>query len=976
MRLILSVFLLIVSIQASAQQLHQPAAKKWADSVYNSLSEDERIGQLIVARLSSMDLKTRKITFLYDQVAEYVKKYNIGSVCLFQGGPTLQATYMNSLKQLAKTPILFSIDGEWGLGMRMPDSVMPLPRQMMLGATSDPTLIYKYGQVVANQCKRMGIQTNYAPVMDVNNNPNNPVINDRSFGQDKYKVALYGNEYMKGMQDNGIMACAKHFPGHGDVAVDSHLDLPVIYKTMDQLDSTELYPFKKAIQQNIGSVMIGHLYIPSIDDRINRPTSLSQKNIQGLLRKDIGFEGLAITDGLEMQGVKKFFPNGEASAEALIAGNDMLCLPDSIPLAIEKIKIAIQENRLKWIDIEAHCKRVLMAKYKYVLPANQPIVLENLTQDLNREVPAMRALVAANAITLLAKQDEAFFPFTPEYNQEHVAYVGVGITKDNAFAKSMREKYQATIFYFDYSKKNKDSVNALIDQIVTGHRRIVIGIHQFNRTPANNFGISADAVQFVNALQQRSRAITFSFGNPYAAQNWCIAKNLVVCYEDDSIVQQTAIKLLAGTLSYKGSLPVNVCAQYPFGYGIHDAYRALPIIHSNDSFSIRETGVRKIDSIVATGIGNKAMPGCVVLVAKNGKVIFEKAYGHYTYEQKEAVDKTAVYDLASVTKILATNLAVMKLYEEGKIDLHKQLMDYLPETKNSNKASITIEQLLQHEGGLAAYIPFYKETLDTKGQPKKELFSSSSSEEYTHRVANNLFVRNDVIDSFYNRILESPVQEAGKYLYSDNDFIFLGRIVEKLTGAPLDEYVKKTFYEPMQLESMGFHPLYHLSYNRIVPTAAETTFRNQLLRGDVHDPGAALMGGVAGHAGLFADAYDIGCIMQMLLNGGTFNQARYLHPETIQLFTRYQNNHSRRGLGFDKPEKDNATRTEPYPAAAASPETFGHLGFTGTCAWADPAHQLVFVFLSNRIHPTENDQFKKLNIRSTLLEAVYQGIAP
>ncbi len=975
MRLILFVLFIIVSIQTQAQWQNQPAAKKWADSVYNSLSEDERIGQLMVARLSSMDVKTRKITFLYDQVTEYVKKYNIGSTCLFQGSPTLQATYMNALKQLAKTPILFSIDGEWGLGMRIPDSVMPLPRQMMLGATSDPTLVYQYGQVVANQCKRMGIQTNYAPVMDVNNNPNNPVINDRSFGEDKYKVALYGTEYMKGMQDNGILACAKHFPGHGDVAVDSHLDLPVIYKTKAQLDSTELYPFRKIFQQGIGSAMIGHLYIPSIDERMNRPTSLSNKNIQGLLRTDLGFQGLAITDGLEMQGVKKFFPNGEASVEALIAGNDLLCLPDSIPLAIEKIKTAIKENRLLWTDIEEHCKRVLMAKYQYVLPANGPIVLENLTKDLNREVPGMRALIAANAITLLSKQDEAFFPFTPAYNQEHVAYVGVGLTKDNAFAKSMREKYQANVFYFDYTKKNKDSVDALIDQIVTGHRRIVIGIHQFNRTPANNFGISPDAVQFVNALQQRARAITFLFGNPYAAKNWCVAKNLVVCYEDDSIVQQTAIELLAGERMYKGCLPVTVCEQYPFGYGIRAAFRSLASVSTADSMSISDEGIKRIDSIVAAGIAGKAMPGCVVLVAKKGKILLEKAYGHYTYQQAEAVDKNAVYDLASLTKILSTNLAVMKLYEEGKIDLHKSLMDYLPETSGSNKATITIEQLLKHEGGLAAFVPFYKETLDPDGKPKKEWFSNTASAQYSRRVANQLFVRNDIVDSFYSRILKSPVQPADKYLYSDNDFIFLGKVVEQLTGTTLDNYVTKMFYKPMQLESMGYHPLNHLAYNRIVPTAAETTFRNQLLRGDVHDPGAAIMGGVAGHAGLFSDAYDVACIMQMLLNGGSWNQEHYFKPETIQLFTSYQSNHSRRGLGFDKPETDNATRAEPYPAAAASPETFGHLGFTGTCAWADPANQLVFVFLSNRIHPVENDQFKKLNIRSAILKAAYEGMA-
>lgn len=563
------IFLLLFSLQSAfGQQNDTIKAGSWADSVYNSLNEDERIGQLIVTRLSSIDMKTMKITFLNKQVMDYVKKYNVGSICIFQGSPTLQAGMINELKKAAKTPILFSIDGEWGLGQRILDSVMPLPKQMMLGAVKDSQLIYQYGKVVAAQCKRMGIQMNYAPVMDVNNNPNNPIINDRSFGENKYKVASYGMEYIKGLQDNGVMACAKHFPGHGDVDVDSHLDLPVIKKSMEQIDALELYPFKMAFKQNVSSVMIAHLFIPTIDSTKNKPTSLSSNAIQDLLRSKLKYNGLTITDGLEMQGVKKAYPNGEASVRSLMAGNDLLCLPDSLPMVVEKIKSAIQQNLLTWGDIEWHCKRVLMAKYKYVLPYNDTINQQQLTADLNKDVPAIRKSIATNAITLLSNKDQDFFPLHLHKNKHKLVYVSIGMDTANELAKQLIAEYNADVYYFPLGKKNADSIKMKLDSIVATGKKVIIGIHQIQRAPINNFSMSKEVVNFVTALQRQTNSITFLFGNAYAAKNWCDARNFVVCYEDDAIVQTVALEMLKGKLPYSGTLPVSVCEKYPFGYGI------------------------------------------------------------------------------------------------------------------------------------------------------------------------------------------------------------------------------------------------------------------------------------------------------------------------------------------------------------------------------------------------------------------------
>ena len=975
MRSILFAFFIIFSIKSFSQQknlINENKAKRWADSVFKTLTNDEQIAQLMVVRLSTIDNKTKVVTFFDEQVSNLVKQYNIGGVCLFQGSPVKQATVLNTLQAMAKTPILMCIDAEWGVGMRMTDSVLLLPKQMMLGAMKDAAIVYKYGQIVAEQCKRTGIQVNYAPVVDVNNNPNNPVINDRSFGEDKYKVAQFGIQYMKGMQDLGVMACAKHFPGHGDVAVDSHYDLPVINKTMAQLDSLELYPFQQIFKAGISSVMVAHLYIPAIDSTPNRATSLSPKNINGLMRNELGYQGLTFTDALEMQGVKKYFPDGEASVQSIIAGNDMLCLPGDVPQSIAKIKEAIEAKKISWADIEMHCKKVLMAKYQYGLASLQPINTDNLTADLNSKVPAMSRLVAENAITLLAKKDNSFFPLAVEKNNKPgaVAYVAVGSKNESAVTRRMAADYKAGIFYFDYNQN--DSVVISLVKELSSYKKIIIGIHNLNRAPANNFGISTQAVSLVNQLQQKNNAVTLLFANAYAVKNFCDAKNLVVCYEDDSIIQNTAIDLLQGKLPYKGALPVTVCDNFKYGFGISTA--AYFPLQNNGATGFNAAKLISIDSIANDAIEKKAIPGCVVLVAKDGKIAYQKAFGYFSNEDKKPVTVESVYDMASVTKICATTLAVMKLYEEGKLDLKKKLGDYLPSVKGSNKENLLIEKILLHQAGLVAYIPFYKETLDASGVPLKSLYSSAATDSFSIRVANNFYIRNDWRDTMYKEILQSPLGPADKYIYSDNDFIFLGKTVEAISGFTLDEYVRRTFYNPMSLPSMGFKPLLRMDTSRIVPTENEKQFRLQLLRGDVHDPGAAMFGGVAGHAGLFSDAYDLAAVMQMLLNGGTYNGKQYLQKETIDLFTAYHSNISRRGYGFDKPEKDNATRAEPYPALSASAQTFGHTGFTGTCVWADPASNLVFIFLSNRVNEPVPDLFLKMNVRPKIYEVIYNAL--
>ena len=982
---LLGLFLILVVIRSFAQHSVAPSADAWVDSVFRTLTPDQKIAQLMVIRLSGIDPATHHALFFDSIAEEAVRKYNVGGICTFQGDPAEQAERINRLQGMAKTPILFCIDGENGLGMRM-DSVIGLPRQMMLGAISDSALIFRYGQLVGNQCKRIGIQVNFAPVVDINNNPDNPVINDRSFGEQRDKVAEFGMEYMKGLQAAGVMACAKHFPGHGDVAVDSHLDLPVINKDRRQLDSLELYPFRQLIKAGIPAIMIAHLYIPAIDKTPNRATSLSYANVTKLLRKQLHFAGLSFTDALEMKGVTKYFPDGDASVQSLIAGNDLLCLPGDVALSIAKINIAIKAKQLRWKDIDARVKKILYAKYQYGLAEWKPVSLDHLTADLNAGVDDLRREVARDALTVLRNDDSAIFPLlastvgpqalvaTHPIKKKRVAYVGMGLKDENSMSRRMRDDYGADVYLFDY---DLDSVKAAAALELLSHRydALVVGLHNYARYPARNFLISGPAVWLLHALQEKERCVTMVFGNPYAIRNTCQARVLVACYEDDSTTQEVAADLLDGKFTARGHLPVSVCDLYRAGAGISGPYRTLPAAGPL-TLGMDPVVLHRIDDICNEAIARQAAPGMVVLVARDGKIAYEKAFGYMTYDRKEPVYTETLYDMASCTKICATTMATMKLYDEGRLDLQKTLGDYLPWVRGSDKAPLTIFDILLHQAGLIPDVVFYKEVVDSsKDQnPMPGFFTHQADSLHGVRVAENLYLRNDWRDTMNLRVVQSLLGPK-KYVYSDNDFIYMGEVVEAITGMSLDEYVKKTFYDPLGMTSTGFLPRKRFPQGRIAPTADEPVFRHELLRGDVHDPGAAMFGGVAGHAGLFSDAYDLAILEQMLLDGGTLNGRIFLKKTTIDYFTGYHSEISRRGLGFDKPEKNNATLKQPYPCLSASPETFGHTGFTGTCVWVDPKYDLVFIFLSNRVNPVENNpRLSSLNIRGRIQETVYQAM--
>lgn len=591
---------LFTQLIAVAQYKSNLNVQQWTDSVFKSLSDDEKIAQLMVIRAFST--KPDDIA----KIADLIKTYNVGALCFFQGGPIRQATATNYYQSIAKTPLLVTIDGEWGLGMRL-DSVTKYPYQLTLGALPDPNLIYQMGIAVGEQCKRIGVQVNFAPVVDINNNPNNPVIGFRSFGEDKNKVTQFGLAYMKGMQDAGIMACAKHFPGHGDVDVDSHLDLPVINKSMDQLDSLELVPFKALFNAGVGSVMIAHLYIPAIDNTANTATSLSKNNVTDLLRNKLGYQGLTFTDALEMKGVAKYWPGGEAAVQALIAGNDMLCLPESVPDAIDAIKKAISQKRLTWDDINNKVKKILLSKYDLGLSQWKPVDTTNLVNDLNQKTNAICYEVAKKTITVLNGSS-----ILPE-SAAKIAYVGIGALQPNLLSERLKEDRNADCYFISYTDSVSNATRVL-DSISNGkYDAVVIGIHGFTLRPSNNYGITDTVMQLWNQLQAMN-SVTLVFGNVLATKNFCAAKNLIACYQDDDITQQVAADLLEGTISTEGTLPVSVC-EYKYGAGIMQ--KAVPV-----KLTIEQNKFAAVDSIAEDAISQKAFPGCVILAAHNGEIVF------------------------------------------------------------------------------------------------------------------------------------------------------------------------------------------------------------------------------------------------------------------------------------------------------------------------------------------------------------------
>jgi len=938
----------------------------WADSVLNSLTPDERIAQLfMVAAYSNKGLEHVK------KIEKFVSEYKIGGLIFFKGGPRRQAKLTNYYQSKANTPLFIAIDGEWGVSMRL-DSTTVYPRQMMLGAIQNEALIYQMGQQIANQCKSLGIHINFAPVIDVNNNPKNPVINNRSFGENKEQVAMLGIAYMKGMQSQGVIACGKHFPGHGDTDSDSHKTLPIINHDYKRIDSLELYPFKQLISEGLMSVMVAHLYIPKLDNTVNQASTLSPKIVNGLLKDTLGFKGLIFTDALNMRGVSKYYAPGEVDVRAILAGNDILLFPEDVPVGIQKIKEAIAKGQITQEEIDERCLKILKAKEWVGLNRYNPIKIDGLIEKLNPvENTVLNRALADESITLI-KNKNNILPFK-RLDSTKMVYLNIGGTGHNQFYKMMN--YYTAISEIKIPRSlSAESEKKLLEQLKQ-YDRVIIGFHHTNNSPRRNFGITRQAINLQNRLAQTKEVISVIFGNPYVLKSFGAqsrTKAIVVAYQDTKYTRKSAGELIFGGIVPKGKLPVTCSSEFKEGLGL--TYKKTTRLHfvMPEEMGYSVDSLNQIDKIVKTAIKDGVFPGCQVLAIKGGNLFYYKSFGYHTYEKKRKVRWHTIYDLASVTKIAATTYTLMQLTEKGLIDIDKTLNDYLPEiVEGTPYASIKLREMLAHQAGFVPWIPFYMNTLDSKNKNalKSFYYSKDSSVTYSKRVAEGIYIKPEFQDSIFNRILRTKLRTK-RYKYSDIGYYFLKVIIEKQVNMPLEDYVQHYIYKPMGLSRMTYHPLYKFTRDEIPPTVNDTTFRRQIIWGDVNDQGAATLGGVGGHAGLFSNALDLAQLMYSLINDGKYGGVEYVKPEIIKEFTKCQYcPKNRRGAGFDKPVRS----LDGGPTCSqVSLSSFGHSGYTGTYTWADPEHDIVYVFLSNRSYPNDqNWKIVKQNIRTRIQDVIY-----
>jgi beta-N-acetylhexosaminidase len=972
------IFFLLFPFLLKAQQTDPPFIKylnhPWVDSVLKTLTPEQQIAQLIwIPAWSDKDISHSV------EVIDIIRKYDIGGIIYFQGTPEKQAELTNFYQKISKVPLFIATDAEWGLGMRL-NNVEKFPYQMTLVAIQNDSLIYLMGKAIGDQCKRLGINVNLAPVADINNNSLNPVINYRSFGENRKKVTAKTVMYMKGMQDNNILATAKHFPGHGDTDVDSHNDLPVINHSRSRLDSLELFPFSKLINEGICCVMTAHLRIPSLDTASNLPSTLSSAIINDLLKKEMGFKGLVVTDAMNMKGVTKYYESGVADAMAFEAGNDVIEYVTDVEAAIKEINNLIKTKKISTEDITYRCRKILAAKYWAGLSNYKNVRKENLDQDLSKGISnALIRELYASAITVLNDSENII----PVSHLERTRIATLAINKNKKEVTLYQERISKYVpadnFFIDTINQKKTSE---ILKKLAHYDLIIAGVFNTDQRPGMNFGIPENLDSLLEKLNKQNKCIITYFGNPYAIvkiNSLQKAAGLILAYQENNYTQDLAAQLIFGGIGSKGSLPVTINNKYTEGYGIITPGNLRLQYGIPESAGLNSEFLnRKVDSIANYGIAAGAYPGCEVMIARKGIVVFQKTYGYQTYENRIRVSEDDLYDLASVTKISGPLPALMLLNSSGKFSPDEKLGTYLPDFRRTNKSDLLLRDMLTHQAGLEAWIPFWKETVRKDGKFRRNIFAPAASKKYPEEVAEGLYINRSYRKKIFSEIKKSPLGDK-KYLYSDLTFIIVPEIINKLAGTPWYKFVTSGIYQKIGAFDIGFNPYKKYSLTRIVPTEYDSLFRKQLLHGTVHDEGAAMLGGISGHAGLFSTANDLMKLMELYRSMGNYGGEQLISSEVMKEYTSVQfpENKNRRGLGFDKPLLNNSEvkPDEVYPARSVSPESFGHSGYTGTFVWVDPKYEISYIFLCNRVYPTRNNNLvTDLNLRTDILQAIYDSI--
>ncbi|MGB5356434.1 MAG: glycoside hydrolase family 3 N-terminal domain-containing protein [Eudoraea sp.] len=961
--------LLFISFIFSAKGQYSPLSSndsvyqwKWVETTYDQMSLEERIGQLFMVMASSEESAEGE-----DKIKSYIRDHYLGGIIFSKGGPLRQAKITNEYQRLSKIPLLVGMDAEWGLAMRL-DSTYSFPWNMTLGAVRDTSVIERVGNQIGENTARLGVHINFAPVVDVNIDPRNPIIGNRSFGEDRENVSMKGVAIMKGMQRAGILTSGKHFPGHGDTSVDSHKSLPILDFSRKRLDSIELFPYKALIKEGLESVMVAHLSVPALEPEPSRPTSLSKSTITNLLKNEMGFSGLIFTDALNMNGVSNFAENGITELEAFLAGNDMLLMPKDFIKSKNTLLQAYESGLITEERLALSVKKVLMAKYKAGLHKNTSVQTENLYEDLNNlENVAVYEEAIESAITLA--KDPLNLVGIKNLNNKNIAYVKFGDDGHQPFLDRLSKYAKIT----EVQAKDIASLKKKLDEF----NLVIIGFHKNNDSPWKSYRFSQTELFWLQeiARQGSSNVILSVFANPYALLDIVSLADVdavVVSYQNSQIAQEKTAEILFGAIPAKGILPVTAHPELPVNSSVESPSMQRLGYSIPERVGVDSSELAKIDELMQNGLDSLMFPGAQVLVARKGKIIYNKAFGKPTYDSDKELTTDHIYDLASLTKILATLPVVMKMEEEGKIALNDTFGELIEDYADTELKDVTVLKALSHYGRLPAWIAFYLKTLNNKRKPSPEFYRDNASVGFNTQVANNLFLQDAYNDSIYNRIGRQSLK-SNRYRYSDVAYYVLKKYIEDTYNADLDDLANRFLYAPLGANNTAYNPIEKYPLDLIVPSEVDNYYRYQTVQGYVHDMGAAMQGGVGGHAGLFSNANDVAKIMQMYLQGGYYGGNRYLETRTVEKFNKcyFCDKDVRRGVGFDKPQLVPKGPT----CGCVSRKSFGHSGFTGTFTWADPEEEIVYVFLSNRTYPSASNRLLvKSGLRSRIQQLIYDSL--
>ncbi len=925
---------------------------KWVNEKYDAMTLEEKVGQLfVVAAYSNKDAAHEA------EIENLVKNENIGGLIFMQDLAVKQAELTNRYNKVAKVPLLIGMDAEWGLAMRLKE-INRFPWAMTVGAVEDNQIVKEMGNAIGEQARTMGVNFNFAPVVDVNTNPQNPIIGNRSFGSDVQNVADKGIAYMLGMKEKGVLASAKHFPGHGDTSTDSHKTTPVVNHDLTRLKSVELAPFQKLIDAGVPAIMVAHLSVPALDDS-GLPTTLSKNVITDLLKGQMHFKGLIVTDALNMDGVAKSYSPGIVDLKAFEAGNDILLFSQDVKTAKQKIIEKINSGEISEERLAESVKKILMAKYFVGLNHYKPLDSKDLIANLNK--PAYQHLTAKiyeNAATII-KNEENLLPIKNLANIK-IAYVPLEESDYEVF-------YQDLNFHIptDLIKINSTSEISKLEE----YDYVIVGLHKSNETIYKSFKISAKSQSIVKAVSAQNNTIVALFGSPYGLMDLDLSdtKAALVLYQNLNMTQNAACDLIFGAIGAKGKLPVDVSSEWKYGKSIKTQSIQRLGFAVPEAVGMKSDILEQIDDLAQQAINIGATPGMQIVAARNGKIVYDKSFGYQTVERKKKVSNKDLYDLASVTKVTATLPLLMEEVSKGELSLDQNLASILPETGRTNKGTLKLREILAHQSGLPPWIGFYKESVNVKNaRLYLDYYSRKQDEEHPIKVTDNIYIIGSIKDTIMTDILYAPLGSK-KYEYSDLGYYLFQDYLEKKYKKSLDSLVQEKIYKPMFMQTTTYLPRNKFDLDQIIATTKDKIYRNQLLHGFVQDEGAAMMGGVAGHAGLFSSAEDLAKLMQMYLNGGSYGGVQFIKPEVIAEFTRKQYPGNRRGAGFDK--ISNPGKNGP------SENSYGHTGYTGTMVWNDPDEQLVFVILTNRVNPdVDNKLINSKKVRENIRQKLYDAI--